>query len=129
MKKLLTTLVFILCGCRSTSILKPSNYTQAMSTVTDNSDSMYCSPLLGLVGGVCILAGMVMLVVTRGIMGWRPVIGGILFIVINYAMSLYGGWFFLPVAICTGAISLAWTGKVIYKIINDDEIKLKELKL
>jgi len=42
---------------------------------------------------------------------------------------MYGHWFFLPVAIATGAISLAWSGKIVWKIVNDDKLKLKELKL
>ena len=62
-------------------------------------------------------------------MGWRPVIGGLIFIGINYALYMYGNWFFLPVAIATGAISLAWSGKIVWKIVNDNDLKLKELKL
>jgi len=77
-----------------------------------------CSPILSWVGGVCLLAGMALLVITRGTMGWRPLIGGIIFVLINYAIAIYANWFFLPVAICTGAISLAWAGKVVWKIIN-----------
>jgi hypothetical protein len=85
--------------------------------------------MLGWLGGVCILGGMVLLVITRGTMGWRPVIGGIIFIGINYALYAYGNWFFIPVAIATGAISLAWSGKIVWKIVNDNDIKFKELKL
>ena len=99
---------------------------EAMTTATTEGD---CSPMLSWLGGICILAGMVLLVISRGTMGWRPLIGGIIFLLINYAIALYAHWFFLPVAISTGALSLAWAGKIVWKIVNDDNIKLKEFKL
>jgi hypothetical protein len=83
--------------------------------------------MLGWLGGVCALGGMALLVLTGGRLGWRPLIGGIIFIVINYALAVYASWFFLPVVIATGAISLAWAGKIVWKIVNDDTIKIKEI--
>ena len=129
MIKLLLSLatLTLLAGCKTAGLFSvPSASTDLPPAITASST---CSPMLGWLGGICILGGMILLVITRGTMGWRPVIGGIIFIGINWALSLYGGWFFLPVAICTGAISLAWTGKIVWKIVNDDEIKLKEIKL
>jgi hypothetical protein len=70
---------------------------------------------------------MAMLMLTGGKLGWRPLIGGILFVVINYALAMYANWIFLPVVIATGAISLAWGGKIVWKIVNDDDIKIKEI--
>ena len=129
MTKLLTFALAacILAGCKATSFVPQMSIPDG--AVTAVSESSTCSPMLGWIGGLCLLAGMAMLVITRGSMGWRPLIGGIVFITINWALALYGGWFFLPVAICTGAISLAWTGKIVWKIVNDDEIKFKEMKL
>ena len=86
-----------------------------------------CSPMLGWLGGICTLGGMALIVLTGGRMGWRPAIAGVLFVILNYALALYASWFFLPVVIATAAISLAWAGKIIYRIINDDEIKIKEI--
>ncbi len=117
-------LLMLLVGCQS--IPKVPSSTDMMSTVIQQ-ESNPCNPMLGLLGGLCCLGGMVMLVVTQGRIGWRPIIGGIVFIMINYALSLYAHWFFLPVAISTGIIGLAWTAKIVYKIINNKE--LKELKL
>ena len=129
MIKLFTlALMLVLVGCSSTSII-PGMSSMPDGAVNAVSGSNACSPMLGWIGGICLLAGMAMLVITRGTMGWRPLIGGVVFITINWALALYGGWFFLPVAICTGAISLAWTGKIVWKIVNDDEIKIKEMKL
>jgi len=130
MIKLLTLVLgtIIMVGCKATSIV-PGMSSMPDGAITAVSDSSACSPMLGWIGGLCLIAGMVLLVITRGIMGWRPLIGGIVFIAINWALALYGGWFFLPVALCTGAISIAWTGKIVWKIVNDDEIKIKEMKL
>ena len=117
----------ILYGCTTSKLTSTSMDTvTAMTSATTDGD---CSPMLSWLGGICILAGMALLVISRGTMGWRPLIGGIIFLVINYAISLYASWFFIPVAVCTGAVSLAWAGKIIWKIVNDDKLKLKELKL
>jgi hypothetical protein len=126
----LLTLALAACtlvGCKATSYIP--NVSVPDGAMTAVSESSACSPMLGWIGGLCLIAGMILLVITRGSMGWRPLIGGVIFIAINWALALYGGWFFLPVAICTGAISLAWTGKIVWKIVNDDEIKIKEMKL
>ena len=129
MKKLLTCLALsgTILGCATTRTLTAP--TDTLTALTGATTSGTCSPMLSWLGGICILAGMALLVISRGTMGWRPLIGGIVFLLINYAISLYASWFFLPVAICTGALSLAWAGKIIWKIVNDDKLKLKELKL
>jgi MFS family permease len=122
-------ILLLLAGCSSTGLFGSlgDSAPSKMSGVISSSSA--CSSILGWLGGICILGGMVLLVISRGTMGWRPVIGGLIFIGINYALYVYGNWFFLPVAIATGAISLAWSGKIVWKIVNDDDLKLKELKL
>jgi len=126
-RKLALALTLLLAGCSTTSWFSKDAVPTDMPAAISSSSA--CSPMLGWLGGICILGGMVLLVITRGSMGWRPVIGGLIFIGINYALYMYGHWFFLPVAIATGAISLAWSGKIVWKIVNDDKLKLKELKL
>ena len=83
--------------------------------------------ILSVIGGFCLLAGMILLVLTRGSMGWRGVIGGVSMIVVNYLIALYAAWIFIPVVVITGAISLAWGWRIIVRIINDDDIKIKEI--
>ena len=126
-RKLALALTSLPAGCSTTSWFSKDVVPTDMPAAISSSSA--CSPMLGWLGGICILGGMVLLVITRGSMGWRPVIGGLIFIGINYALYMYGHWFFLPVAIATGAISLAWSGKIVWKIVNDDKLKLKELKL
>ena len=130
MKIILTFLIFsgIILGCATTkSWFSPP--TGGVTNEVINTEVSGCSPMLSWLGGICTLCGMAMLVLTSGRMGWSPLIGGILFVVINYALSLYSAWIFLPVVIATGAISLAWAGKIVWRIVNDDDIKINEMKL
>lgn len=116
------------CGCSTwQKIFPPSSSTMDKAMQAMDSPVSTCSPMLGWLGGICTLSGMALLVLTGGRMGWRPLIGGVLFMVLNYALAIYASWFFLPVAIATGAISLAWAGKIIFRIVNDDAIKIKEI--
>ncbi len=132
MKKILLLLV-LLTGCSSIErIFSPPTTTERVMEVMEKpvmSGEASCSPILGWLGGVCCLGGIALLMLTGGRMGWRPLIGGIGFVVLNYALALYASWFFIPVVIATAAISLAWAGKIVYKIVNDDNIKFKETKL
>ena len=74
--------------------------------------------VLSAIGGLCLLAGMVLLVISRGTMGWRPVIGGVIMITVNYLIALYADWLFIPVLIVTGAISLAWGWRTVMNVIR-----------
>ena len=129
MKKLLTALLAssILIGCSTSTGWFPASPTQMIPSEAVNAPVASCSPMLSWLGGLCTLAGMALLMLTGGRMGWKPLIGGIIFIVINYALAMYANWIFLPVVIATGAISIAWGGKIIWKIVNDDDIKIKEI--
>tara|TARA_R100001015_G_C4632300_1_gene195679 strand:+ start:2946 stop:3323 length:378 start_codon:yes stop_codon:yes gene_type:complete len=117
-------LLAMLTGC--SAVPKIPGSTELLSTALDQEASS-CNPMLGLLGGLCCLGGMIMLVVTQGKVGWRPIIGGIVFIMINYALAMYAHWFFIPVAISTGVIGLAYTSRIVMKILKNKE--LKEIKL
>tara|TARA_Y100000385_G_C12835395_1_gene526415 strand:- start:252 stop:626 length:375 start_codon:yes stop_codon:yes gene_type:complete len=122
MKRL--AIFLLVAGCQT--VPKVPSGTDLLTTALEQ-ESNPCNPMLGLLGGLCCLGGMIMLVISQGKIGWRPIIGGIVFIMINYALSLYAHWFFLPVAISTGIIGLAYTARIVYKIVSNKE--LKELKL
>ena len=119
----------LLGGCFSTNKTKipsisPENVTTDM---VERVQSLNNLSILSVIGGFCLLAGMVLLVLTRGSMGWRAILGGSLMIIVNYLIALYASWIFIPVVVVTGAISIAWGWKIIVRIINDDEIKIKEI--
>ena len=117
-----TTCSLFLTGCK---IFSPASPTEKWGGVVSSSmDSVgTCGSILGCLGGLCTLCGMALLVITRGQMGWRPLIGGIVFVVINYALAMYSSWFFLPVAIATGAVSLAWAGKIVWNIFKEKKLR------
>ena len=124
---LLMMLVFSV-GCATTrGWFDPPPTITGINAIATTPSGITCSPMLGWIGGICTLSGMALLMLTGGRMGWKPIIGGIIFIVINYALALYANWIFLPVVISTGAISVAWAGKIVWKIVKDDDIKIKEI--
>lgn len=79
--------------------------------------------MLSVTGGLCLIAGMVLLVVTSGKKGWYPVIGGCIFIVLNYMVSKYDDYLFYPLVICTAAISAVWSFKIIKQILLEKKSK------
>ena len=73
--------------------------------------------VLSMIGGLCLLAGMALLVVTRGTKGWYPVIGGLILVVLNYMVAKYDDLIFYPLVAATGVISAAWTYKTVRQIL------------
>ena len=120
-------LLLFLAGCKVVPSLPAVGITDSLANSMSEEAANPCSPMLGWLGGICCLGGIVLLVISRGTMGYRPLIGGVLFILVNYALNLYAHWFFIPVAIGTGVISLAWAIKIVLKILKDE--KIKEIKL
>ena len=124
--------VFLLVGCSpfvkpSMPVVVPQNVSATAAATIEQIQGFNNLSVLSVIGGFCLLAGMVLLVLTRGSMGWRGVIGGVSMIIVNYLIALYAAWIFIPVVVITGAISLAWGWRIIVRIINDDDIKIKEI--
>jgi hypothetical protein len=111
MKNLSLLLIILLSGCAS---FLPTNDTKTIiddfSGVTnlERAAALENLTILSGIGGLCLLSGIVLLTISRGTIGWRPIIGGLSLIVLNYVISIYASWIFLPIIGATGAISLAW---------------------
>jgi hypothetical protein len=60
-----------------------------------------------------------LLVLSKGTRGWRPVIGGVLLVVLNFVISEYANWIFVPMLIATGCISAAWGWHIICGIYKE----------
>ena len=86
---------------------------KVLETITESQETL---TILSGVGGLCLLAGMALLVISKGTTGWRPLIGGVLLILLNYMVARYADWIFIPVIIATGCISAAWGWRVILSI-------------
>ena len=121
MKYVLGIMLSLLVGCQA--FPKVGGISGTLTNAVTQQDTTQ-GLILSLLGGVCCLGGMVLLVISKGSLGWRPLLGGIGFIVINYALALYAHWFFIPVAIATGISSLAWATKIAWNLWKNKEICL-----
>jgi hypothetical protein len=118
MKKLLLGFLGLLTGCSSLhSIVIPKSANPVTEAITSVQPTETLTILSG-VGGICLLAGMALLVISRGTLGWRPVIGGVLLVILNYAVAEFAEWIFFPAIIATGAISLCWGWSVVCNILK-----------
>lgn len=118
-KYLLFLPILFTIGCsalKSVGWGSPSPTDKVMEAVVDTKETL---TVLSAVGGFCLLAGMVLLVVSRGTMGWRPVIGGILLVLLNYVIAEYADWIFIPMLIATGCVSAAWGWNIILSIYKE----------
>ena len=123
MKKVAATILALLIasGCRSISVM-PTGSDTALSAIKEVAPSEPLS-VLSVVGGLCLLAGMVLLVVTKGTRGWYPVIGGLILTVLNYVVAKYDDYLFYPLVVFTGCISAAWTDKIVKQILLEKKNK------
>ena len=79
--------------------------------------------MLSWIGGIATLVGIASLVITRGGMGMRAIIIGVILIVLNFAVANYMSWILVPVLVATGLISLAWSYKTIKEMLHNKECK------
>lgn len=107
--------ILIASGCRSIKVT-PTGSETALSAISEVGPSEPLS-VLSVVGGLCLLAGMVLLVITKGARGWYPVIGGLILTVLNYVVAKYDDFLFYPLVVFTGCISAAWTYKIVKQIL------------
>ena len=120
-KKMIYTLPLLLMGCASWfPVVKEPSAIEKISGSTDVEKLIALDNLtiLSGIGGICLLGGMVLVTISRGAMGFRPIIGGLLLIVLNYIISVYASWIFLPIIGATGAISIAWGWKCVVDILR-----------
>ena len=115
----LAGMLMFLGGC--SGIKKPDLHSYLPKETTTSIEHVHGLEnlsILSAIGGLCLLAGMALLVISRGTMGWRPVIGGVIMITVNYLIALYADWLFIPVLVVTGAISLAWGWRTVTSLIK-----------
>jgi len=74
--------------------------------------------MLSWIGGIATLAGIAALVITRGGMGMRAIVIGVILIVLNFAVANYMSWILVPVLVATGLISLAWSYKTMKELLD-----------
>ena len=111
-----------LSGCQAAPFVGVPSASKGLSYVTETTGTENLS-VLSAVGGLCLIAGMVLLVVTRGARGWYPVIGGLVLVVLNYVVAQYSHWLFVPLVTFTALISGAWTFKTVRQILLEKKSK------
>jgi hypothetical protein len=120
MRYLISLLVVVIGGCGVgqliTGVSKPSPTDAVIDTITESQETL---TVLSGVGGLCLLAGMALLVISRGTMGLRPLVGGVILILLNYMVARYADWIFIPIVIATGCISAAWGWNTILEIYKE----------
>lgn len=118
--KYATLLLLVLAGCKSL----PTGHAppDPLSALSEAAES---EPLtvLSVTGGLCLLAGMVLLVITRGTKGWYPSIGGVILVLLNYMVAKYDDWIFIPVVIFSGMVSAAWAYRTVVQILSEKKTR------
>jgi len=77
--------------------------------------------MLPWLGGVAILGGLALLVLSGGRKGWYPLLIGIGLIMLNWIVLTYAHALFIPVVVATGALTLAIGFKIVVSILNKDD--------
>jgi len=110
-------LALVLAGCQTPKL----DITSGKASQILNGEMGAEQPLtvLSVTGGLCLVAGMALLVVTAGRKGWYPVIGGIILVILNYMVAKYDDYLFYPLVVCTALISGAWTYKIIKQVLQE----------
>ena len=108
MKHALLALLF--AGCVSTPKIgmSPSSYVEGIQASPGEPLAM-----LSWISGLSILGGIALLVVTSGRKGKWAIGVGVGLILLNLLIHRFDNYLFIPVLICTGAISAVWTYKLI----------------
>ncbi len=110
-------LAAILAGCQTPKL----DFTSGKANQILSGEATGGQPLtvLSVTGGLCLVAGMALLVVTAGRKGWYPVVVGIILVILNYMVAKYDDYLFYPLVVCTALISGAWTYKIIKQILQE----------
>ena len=118
----LWSLLLITAGCQS---FFPGGNLPGKSTTIVQQATTHTEPLTVLsgVGGLCLVAGVVLLVISRGQRGWYPVVAGLLLVILNYMVAKYDDYLFYPLVVFTGMVSAAWTYKIIKQILSEKKTK------
>jgi hypothetical protein len=121
--KLISIIIFfsLAAGC---GMLQPmpslGNSLPSLSSLPDTASSAQGFEMLPWLGGVAILGGLALLVISGGRKGWYPLLIGIGLILLNWIVLTYAHALFIPVVVATGSLTLAVGYKVVAAILNKE---------
>jgi len=116
-RPLFIILCLALSACQTTPTI--GGYGNQAANAVTNAASGEPLSVLSVSGGLCLLAGMVLLVITKGQKGWYPSVGGVILVILGYMVAKYDDLIFYPLVILTGMISAAWTYRVVTQILTE----------
>lgn len=122
MRSVFVLLLMALASC-STFDVASAPLGKAETLFTQTTTNTETLTILSAIGGLCLVAGMVLLVFTRGSRGWFSVIGGVIFVLLNYMVAEYSHLLFYPLVAFTGLISGAWTYRIVKQILIERQSK------
>ena len=101
MKKLFP-IIFFLAGCAT-----PQPFSNPLTSLPVAPPSASGFEILRWLGGVAVLAGLALIVISGARKGWYPLFIGVGLIVLNWVVLTYAHALFIPVVVATGALTLA----------------------
>ena len=117
MRPLAIIAIAMLTGCSSP--LKVAGVGESMSNFAAPPAAGQPLAVLAWLGGLSIIAGMALMVITAGRKGKIPMAGGVGLVLLNYAVLRFENVLFIPLVSGTGIISLAWTVKIVRQILME----------
>ena len=123
MRKFLVVLPLLLCSCFPARHSIPSIHSvPGASELTDNisPDSISNLSILSLVGGICIIGGVIVLVLpgASNLRAFNAILIGIVLIMLNVGVREYLPYIYIPFIIGTGILSLAVTYRAVRYVLN-----------
>ena len=97
---------------------QPSSLSNPLASLPASTQSAQGFEMLPWLGGVAILGGLALLVISGGRKGWYPLLIGIGLILLNWIVLTYAHALFIPVVVATGSLTLAVGYKVATAILN-----------
>ena len=110
-------LAFVFYGC---AFAEPSASPWSIPTVAGNVATNPTPPasalgVLNWTAGLAIMGGLIAIVLSRGAMGLRAIVGGVALIITSYAINVYFHLIMIPVGIFLTVISGLWCYQIIVK--------------
>ena len=105
---LIAAMAWALSGCSTTGWFQTDSMDPSIVSMSSVANSSPDLSMLSGIGGLSILGGIVLLVVTSGRKGWYPVLGGILLIILNVIIQQYFHLIAIPIVVASGVVSAVW---------------------
>ena len=108
---------FFLTGCAIPQTTNPFTGALPLPSTNISGGSSNGFEMLPWLGGVAVLAGLALIIISGARKGWYPLFIGVGLIVLNWVVLTYAHALFIPVVVATGALTLALGYKAVSSIL------------